>query len=94
MMAVTQFRETYGVWPPSLSELALKSNEYNKVISDFQYQNADFVIKDNDRLTVFFYNYKKQSYYGDNTKIDLNAFHGRINFYKSGGKFVWKLKMK
>lgn len=94
MMAIAQFRETYGAWPPSLSELALKSPEYQKVIDDFQYQSADFVVKDVDKMTVYFYNYKKQAYYGDNDKIDLNAFHGRINFYKSNGKFVWKMKMK
>jgi hypothetical protein len=94
MMAVVSFRETYQVWPPSLSELALKSPENRKIIEDFQYAVVDFVIKDNDHLTAYFYDYKKKSYYSDNDKIDLNAFHGRIRFYNSNGKFVWKVKMK
>ncbi|HET9279233.1 MAG TPA: hypothetical protein VFN95_13640 [Flavitalea sp.] len=94
MMAVVDFREKYGVWPPSLSEMEIKSVENKKIINDFQYRIVDFRIRDNDNLTAYFYDYKKISYYGDPEKIDLNAFHGRIKFYKSEGKFVWKVKMK
>ena len=93
MMAVVDFREKYGVWPPSVSEIVIRVPTSKKIIEDFQYETANFVIKDNDHLTVYFSGYKKKSYYADETKIDLNAFHGRINFFKSQGKFVWKLKM-
>jgi len=94
MMTVVNFREKYGVWPPSLGEMELMLPEAKKIIHDFQYQSVDFLIKDGDNLTVRFYNYKKTSYYADPSKIDLNAFQGRIRFYKSDNKFVWKVRMK
>jgi hypothetical protein len=94
MMAVVNFRESYGIWPPSLSEMALKSKENRKIIDDFQYQSVDFLIKDQDHLIVYFYGYKKKSYYQDDSQIDLNAFQGRIRFFKWNDKFAWKVKMR
>ena len=95
MMAVVKFRENYGVWPPYLTELEAKYPENKKIMENFQYQTVTFEIKDIDRLTVFFYDYKLKPYWPDNNdKTDLNAFNGRINFYKSKGKFVWKVKMR
>ena len=94
MMTVVNFREKYGVWPPSIGEMELMFPEAKKIIHDFQYQSLDFLIKDKDNLTINFYNYKKTLYYGDPTVVDLNAFQGRIRFYKSDNKFVWKVKMK
>ncbi|MBC7827761.1 MAG: hypothetical protein H7122_08450 [Chitinophagaceae bacterium] len=93
MMAVVNFRELRGNWPPSLNELGLYSIENRKIIKDFQYQTADFVIKNNDKLYVYFDNYKKELYLDDPDRTDLNRFHGRIIFYKSKDTFVWKVKM-
>lgn len=94
MMAVVNFRELYGLWPPSLTELGSKSKENRKIIDDFQYEFVDFVSRDIDHLTLYFYGYKKKSYYHNDNKIDLNAFQGKIKFFKSNDKFVWKVKMK
>ena len=48
----------------------------------------------NDRLVVHFDGYKKKLYLDEDEKIDLNRFNGNIDFYKSRGKFVWKVTMK
>ena len=93
MMAVVNFRELRGNWPPSLTELGLYSIENRKIINNFQYQTVDFVIKTNDKLYVYFDNYKKELYLNDPDRTDLNRFRGRIIFYKSNDKFVWKVKM-
>jgi hypothetical protein len=95
MMAVVSFRETRGFWPPSLAELGLYSKENRKVIDDFQYLSVDFKIKNEDKMTAYFSQYKKDADFNNNDpRIDLNAFSGRIFFYKSGDKFVWKVKMR
>lgn len=93
MDAIVEFRELYGVWPTSLTDLSVTSERNKKIISDFQYASADFNSSDSDKLTVHFYNYKKDLYSSDG-KIDLNAFHGFIYFFRSNGKFGWKVKMK
>ena len=93
-MAVVNFREARGHWPASLAELALYSRENAQIIENFQYHSVDFKVKSVDNLVVDFYDYKKEPYIPDNDKIDLNAFSGRIKFYKSREKFVWKVKMR
>lgn len=94
MMAVVSFREATGVWPGSLFELESQAEENKKIINDFQYQSVIFSRKQNDKLIVSFDNYKKRLYLDEDDKIDLNRLQGTIAFYKSGGKFVWKVKMK
>lgn len=92
-MAIVNFREVRGNWPPSLTELELYSIENRKIINNFQYESVAFVIKNNDRLIVYFDNYKKELYLDVPDKTDLNRFRGKIIFYKSNNKFVWKVKM-
>lgn len=94
MMAVVSFREATGVWPGSLFELESHEEKNKKIIADFQYNSVDFARKKNDKLSVSFDDYKKQLYLDNEDKIDLNRLQGTIAFYKSDGKFVWKVKMK
>lgn len=96
MDAVVRFREFYGVWPAALNDLSSVSETNRKIINDFQYLSADFESSNQDKLKVKFYNYKKDLAISKNNdnQVDLNAFHGVIYFFKSNGKFVWKVKMK
>jgi hypothetical protein len=94
MDAVVKFRELYGVWPGSLNDLSLTSEANRKIINNFQYASADFKSSNSDKLTIHFYSYKKELYNADESKVDLNAFHGFIYFSRSNGKFVWKIRMK
>ena len=94
MMAVVEFRESTGGWPFSLYELQYQTEKNKKIIDDFQYRYIYFLPRKNDRLEVFFDDYKKELYLDVEGKTDLNRFSGVINFYKSNGKFVWKVKMR
>jgi len=94
MDAVVKFRELYGVWRGSLSDVSRTSEANRNIIDDFQYRSADFNSSDKDNLAVRFYDYKKQPYISNGEKMDLNAFHGRINFFKSDDRFAWKVTMK
>jgi hypothetical protein len=94
MMAVVSFRESTGVWPSNLYQLTYQTEKNKKIIDDFQYQSVDFVNKKNGKLVVYFDDYKKVLYLDVENKIDLNRLSGRIFFYESHGKFVWKVKMR
>lgn len=94
MMAVVEFREAAGVWPGSVYQLASQSGKNKKIVDDFQYQSVTFTNKKNDKLSVSFDDYKKQLYLDEEDKIDLNRLRGTIAFFKSDGKFIWKVRMK
>lgn len=94
MMAVVSFRENTGVWPSAVYQLISQDEKNRKIIDDFQYERLDFISRKNDRLVVHFDGYKKKLYLDEDEKIDLNRFNGNIHFYKSRGKFVWKVTMK
>ena len=93
MMAVTDFREATGVWPTNQFQLENHTRKNRQVIQDFQYETLYFTLKKDDRLEVFFDNYKKTLYLDIPGKTDLNRLHGKINFYKSGDKLAWKVRM-
>lgn len=91
---VASYRETHGFWPASLVILKNTSPGNDKIIDDFQYAWVEFKIKSDDKMTMYFSQYKKEPYISNNDKIDLNVFNGRVNFFKSNGKFAWKVKMQ
>lgn len=94
MMAVVNFRETTGVWPSAVYQLVSHDEKNRKTIDDFQYERLDFVLRKDDRLVVYFDGYKKRLYLDEDEKIDLNRFRGNIGFYRSQGKFAWKVTMR
>lgn len=94
MMAVVEFRESTGTWPGNVYQLSYHSIKNKKIIEDFQYESIFFHPGENDRLIVYFDHYKKKLYLDPEELTDLNRFNGKISFYKSNGKFVWKVKMK
>ena len=91
---VVRYRESFGFWPASLVILRKTAPANEKIIDNFQYAWVDFKAKDDDRMTMRFAQYKKLPYMANPDKIDLNAFHGKVYFFKANGKFAWKVKMK
>ncbi len=94
MMSVVGFRESTGVWPSSLYQLELHTEKNRQIIENFQYQSLYFTSKKDDRLLVSFDNYKQQLYLDEDDKVDLNRLRGKILFYRSNDKFVWKVTMQ
>ena len=82
------------MWPSAVYQLISQDEKNKKIIDDFQYERLDFISRKNDRLIVHFDGYKKKLYLDEDEKTDLNRFRGDISFYKSRGKFVWKVTMR
>jgi|GEM_PF-6450830 len=93
-MAVVDLRESTGVWPSTLQQLTFHTIKNKTIIEDFQYRLVDFVHKKNDKVIVYFDDYRKKLYLDPEDRTDLNRFRGVIHFYSSKDKFVWKVKMK
>ena len=95
MMTVVDFRESTGGWPSTVYEFQNQAPKNQKILHDFQYSNIYFKPQGSEKLKVFFDGYKRELYLSpEEGQIDLNRFYGVIHFYKTKGKFVWKVKMR
>lgn len=94
MDGIVNYHTQNHEWPNSLQQFAGSSAANYQLVQDFKYYNADFKVINNNRLNVYFYNYKKESYLIDlNGKIDLNALQGVMRFTKTSQGYTWKIRM-
>jgi len=91
---IIEFREKYFGWPVSKEDFISKDPRYKQSFAGFPYLSTQFKTIDADNMIFYFDQHiKDEEKYNATQKTDLNAFHGKVTFYKQGGIFVWKIKM-
>jgi hypothetical protein len=91
---IVDFRIEHNSWPLSKEDFISKGKKYNEAFEGFPYYYTEFKIIDSNRMTFYFSRHIKDLQQHEQTqKVDLNAYGGRVRFYKENGRFVWKLKM-
>ena len=93
--AIIEFKESSGSWPHSIAELVAGRPEYQVYVQQLQYRVVSFVPRKNGVLKVYFSDYRREKHNDfpgvSKDAIDLNAIHATVRFYKSNGKYVYKV---
>jgi hypothetical protein len=91
---IIEYREEFYAWPYSKEQFISKGKKYKEAFDGFPYLDAVFKVIDDNRMTFFFSHHNRDEARYERTKqIDLNNYHGKVKFYKTNNKFIWKLKM-
>lgn len=91
---IVDYREENNAWPVSKEAFTRSSPKYKDAFEGFPYAYVSFKIKDDNKMTLYFTDHIKDLKNNEQTKkVELNAYHGYVLFYKENGKFIWKIKM-
>ena len=92
---IVDFRLEEGRWPYSKEDLMHKGKKYYDVFADFKYAYTEFKIKDSNSMTFFFEDHvADESTYQTTGKSELNAYGGRVRFFRVKDKFAYTIKMR
>lgn len=91
---IIEFREAHNTWPFSKEEFIRAGRKYKEAFDGFPYEQTIFKVIDNNRMTFYFYDNRKDLKKREETgKEDLNSYRGEVRFYKEKDNFIWKIKM-
>ncbi|MFL5746568.1 MAG: hypothetical protein ACJ751_17965 [Niastella sp.] len=92
---IIDFRVEEGRWPYSKEDLIHKGKKYYDAFKDFKYTWTDFKIKDSNNMTFYFEDHiADETTYQLTDRSELNAYGGRIRFFRVKDKFAYKIKMR
>lgn len=91
---IVEFRQEQGRWPVSKEDMITKGQKYYDVFRGFKYNHTRFKAKDSNTMTFYFSEHIiDEANYAQTGLIDLNAFRGKVRFFKVKDKYAWKVKM-
>ena len=92
---IIDFRLEEGRWPVSREDLIHKGKKYYDAFAGFKYSYTEFKIKDSSNMTFYFEDHiADETTYQLTGKSELNAYGGRIRFFKVKDKYAYKIKMR
>lgn len=93
--SIVDFRMAEGRWPYSKEDLISKGKKYKDAFADFKYSYTGFNIKDSNSMTFYFEDHVADATtYQLTGKSELNAYGGRVRFFKVKDKFAYTIKMR
>jgi hypothetical protein len=91
---IVDFRREEGRWPASKEELMAKGKKYYDAFKGFRYYYTQFKTKDSNTMVFYFGEHMADEAWAAQTnKTDLNAYRGKVRFFKVKDKFAYKIKM-
>lgn len=91
---IVEFRLEQGRWPSTKEDMITKGQKYYDVFKGFKYNHTRFKIKDSSTMTFYFSEHiADEANFAQTQLTELNAFRGRVRFFKVKDKYAWKVKM-
>jgi hypothetical protein len=91
---IIEYREEFNGWPYSKEGFISKGKKYFDAFNGFPYLGMQFKVISDDKMIFYFFDHVKDNKnMNESGMIELHSYHGKVYFYKSNNKFIWKLKM-